>query len=418
MTNLIKHQDELEEDYRLKDLLNREDKILDYSINKLDHIQKSWIVWLIWPFWCWKTTFINQIVEKENKIDSWTKWLNFDAWKYPDRKDLRENFILDMAEKLDKKWEDLVVKGLKWQSTSIFEAILKDGWNYIDKFIPNIRKYLFNREKRELHIIESLLKEIFIALHVWENWSVVPTIFIVIEDIDRSWDAWVYFLQTLNYFLKNINIWEWLKVIAIATIWNIEYRWNLDSYLKCLDYIHYFPITNFKYKPMLIHFIDEKCRNDSLEQFVDYLWENYEWFTPRTLKHILRDLSMAFDEFLNNDLTPLLQKSLTLFWVIAAKYINISENDKRKTLIDKWRQQWVIEEPAFKSFFLSIVTWESFLVQPQRWVYRLLESGVYNESVLDYCFANFWDDDDLIKIQQKPWTANVTVYVNRKLLSI
>lgn len=418
MTNLIKHQDELEEDYRLKDLLNREDKILDYSINKLDHIQKSWIVWLIWPFWCWKTTFINQIVEKENKIDSWTKWLNFDAWKYPDRKDLRENFILDMAEKLDKKWEDLVVKGLKWQSTSIFEAILKDGWNYIDKFIPNIRKYLFNREKRELHIIESLLKEIFIALHVWENWSVVPTIFIVIEDIDRSWDAWVYFLQTLNYFLKNINLWEWLKVIAIATIWNIEYRWNLDSYLKCLDYIHYFPITNFKYKPMLIHFIDEKCRNDSLEQFVDYLWENYEWFTPRTLKHILRDLSMAFDEFLNNDLTPLLQKSLTLFWVIVAKYINISENDKRKTLIDKWKQQWVIEEPAFKSFFLSIVTWESFLIQPQRWVYRLLESDIYNESVLDYCFANFWDDDDLIKIQQKPWTANVTVYVNKKLLSI
>lgn len=418
MTNLIKHQDELEEDYRLKDLLNREDKILDYSINKLDHIQKSWIVWLIWPFWCWKTTFINQIVEKENKIDSWTKWLNFDAWKYPDRKDLRENFILDMAEKLDKKWEDLVVKGLKWQSTSIFEAILKDGWNYIDKFIPNIRKYLFNREKRELHIIESLLKEIFIALHVWENWSVVPTIFIVIEDIDRSWDAWVYFLQTLNYFLKNINLWEWLQVIAIATIWNIEYRWNLDSYLKCLDYIHYFPITNFKYKPMLIHFIDEKCRNDSLEQFVDYLWENYEWFTPRTLKHILRDLWMAFDEFLNNDLTPLLQKSLTLFWVIAAKYINISENDKRKTLIDKWRQKWVIDEPAFKSFFLSIVTWESFLIQPQRWVYKLLESGVHNESVLDYCFANFWDDDDLIKIQQKPWTANVTVYVNRKLLSI
>ena len=41
MSNLIKHQNELEEDYRSKDLLNRGNKILDYSSSKLDKIQNS-----------------------------------------------------------------------------------------------------------------------------------------------------------------------------------------------------------------------------------------------------------------------------------------------------------------------------------------------------------------------------------------
>lgn len=417
MTNLIKYQDELEEDYRSKDLLNRNENIIDYSINKLDKIQKSWIIWLIWPFWCWKTTFINQIIESESKIDSWSKWLNFDAWKYPDRKDLRENFILDMAQNLDKKGEDAVVNKLKWQATSVFEAILNDWWEYIDKFIPNIRKYLFNREKRELSLIESLLKEILIALHVWENWKIIPTIYIVIEDIDRSWDAWVYFLQTLNYFLKNINLWEWLKVVAIATVWSIEYRWNLNSYLKCIDYIHYFPIQKIDYKPMLKYFLDEKCCDSSLVDFINYIWNHYEWFTPRVMKHVLRDLSLALQELeINENDHLLLDKVLTIICVLSAKYLNVSW--EKFTYLDKWKKEWIISENTFKSFFLSIVTHNKF-IQKTGWNWILLDPGVYNEKIVDYTFSDYWKDDDrLICFQSVPWYANWRVYIDKKLLFI
>ncbi len=417
MSNLIKHQNELEEDYRSKDLLNRGNKILDYSSSKLDKIQNSWIVWLIWPFWCWKTTFINQIIERENKIDSWSKWLNFDAWKYPDRKDLRENFILDMAQNLDKKWEGIVVKELKGKSTSIFGAMLSDWWEYLDKFIPNIREYLFSREKRELHVIESLLKEIFIALHMWKDWKLFPTIYIVIEDIDRSWDAWVYFLQTLNYFLKKINLWKWLKVIAIATIWNIEYRWNLDSYLKCIDYIHKFPIASYNYTPMIHYFLNDRWCNTSLEDFINYISNHYEWFTPRTLKHILRDLNIALEELWIDDNSPsLLDNISTMISVLTAKYLNVQW--EKITYLDKRKKEWRISEDGFKSYFLSIATHVLF-IQKTNWVPKLLDSWIYKETVVDYSFTDFWEEDNrLICFQKIPWYANWTVHINRKLFFI
>jgi hypothetical protein len=43
-------------------------------------------------------------------------------------------------------------------------------------------------------------------------------IFIIIEDIDRSGDHGVYFLETLNFFLKNLELPEGKRILAIATI--------------------------------------------------------------------------------------------------------------------------------------------------------------------------------------------------------
>lgn len=413
--DLIKHIEELDESYRSKDLLNREDIATDYLTKKLDNIPNSWIAWLIWPFWCWKTTFINQVIEQNTENQS-IKRLNFDAWKYPDRKDLRENFILDMAEYLNEKEKDAVIKGLKWISSSIFHAAAKDWVEYFTKFIPNIREYIFNKEKRELYVIESLLKEIFVALHMWENWKPYQSIYIVIEDIDRSGDVWVYFLQTLNYFLKNINLWEWLKVVAIATIWSHEFRWEIDSYLKCIDYIHNFPVVEYDYKPMIQHFLNEQCINDSLIDFINYVWSHFEWFTPRTLKHILRNLSSVTEELNIENIITNRQNILALIWIFTAKYTN--KLNEKITYLDEWKKEWEITESVFKSFFLSTAHNDDFITKISRNESQMLDPEIYDWKNINYKLIDFWNDNRIIVYQAIYWQTNATVFINKKIFSL
>ena len=49
-------------------------------------------------------------------------------------------------------------------------------------------------------------------------------IFIVIEDIDRSGDSGIFFLETLKHFLRNLEITVKHRVIAIVPIGDKSYR--------------------------------------------------------------------------------------------------------------------------------------------------------------------------------------------------
>lgn len=417
MEELIKNKKELEEDYREHDLLNRDEKIIDYLTRKLDNIQNSSIVWLVWPFWCGKTTFIKQVIEHD-EMDKSTKWLNFDARKYPERKDLWENFILDMAKYLWEEWERKVINEFRWKSINIFDASIKDWISCITGFIPHIRDYIFDREKRELEVVEELLKEIFIAIHVWEDWNPISTIYIVIEDIDRSWDSWVYFLQTLNFFLKKINLWKWLKVVALATIGNVEYRGSLDSYLKCIDYVHNFPVVQYNYRPMIDYFLSNECYNSSTIDFINYIWSHFEWFTPRTLKHILRDLLLIFQELEIDEYTEsLLDKSSIIIWMLTAKYTNLKWENL--TYLDNWKYNWwVIDADIFKSFFLSICIHRPLFKDDIVTESGLLNPDKFNWFDIRYCFYDFRDDDRLICITWATDDIYRTVYIDKKLFSV
>lgn len=64
-------------------------------------------------------------------------------------------------------------------------------------------------------------------------------IYIVIEDIDRSGDSGIYFLETLNHFFKN-NFKSEKKVRIIVPISDKKYEESRSAYLKCLDITHNF----------------------------------------------------------------------------------------------------------------------------------------------------------------------------------
>ncbi len=86
----------LAEDSRTNDYMDWSNEIANYKM-KLESLPFSWIVWLVWPFGCGKTTFVNQLKE------DWEWRINFEARKYPERQSLWENFILEIATQIGEK---------------------------------------------------------------------------------------------------------------------------------------------------------------------------------------------------------------------------------------------------------------------------------------------------------------------------
>lgn len=254
----IKNKKLLEENSRLENLIDLSSEIERFSI-KLDNIEFSSIVWFIGKFWSWKSNFLNQIKSKYTKN---SKWFDFDAWKYPDRKDLWEAFILEIVKQSYSEKEEIKIeKQIKWKSTkSVWIDIITDitstvsekfDFNFLDKFSEIFKKEPITK----IYEFQKILIEIF-------NKIEEDNIYIIIEDIDRSWDNWIFFLETLNYFLKNNHIGK--RIIVIVPIWEENYvKEELKlSYLKSLDYFHKYSLRDLELDSFVKEiFLDEIYNN-------------------------------------------------------------------------------------------------------------------------------------------------------------
>src|SRR5690606_1032944 len=69
-------------------------------------------------------------------------------------------------------------------------------------------------------------------------------LYVVLEDIDRSGDAGVFFLETLKQFVASLTTNK--KFIVIVPISDASYYKNLESYLKSIDYFDFFVPENIK----------------------------------------------------------------------------------------------------------------------------------------------------------------------------
>lgn len=80
----IKNKKLLEEISRIENLIDLDIEIEKF-FTKINLIEYSSLIWFIGKFWSWKSNFLNQI---KNKYDKDNKWINFDAWRYPERENL------------------------------------------------------------------------------------------------------------------------------------------------------------------------------------------------------------------------------------------------------------------------------------------------------------------------------------------
>ena len=289
----IKNKKLLEENSRLENLIDLSTEIERFS-TKIDHIEFSSIFWFIGKFWSWKSNFLNQI---KAKYTDDSKWFDFDAWKYPERWNLWESFILEIARQLDIKTFDETIKQIDWTQNDDKKTLLNIVWDIIPllSVIKNFNHFFNTSPAKRTFEIQNILTELFEKIEEKD-------IYIIVEDIDRSWDNWVYFLETLNYFIKNINLKNNKKIIVIVPIWKEKYDEEKVklSYSKCLDYNHNFSLKDVKLEKFVEDlFEDEILKNHNhkwqITSLLELIFIKYsDQIIMRSLKTILRNANQNY----------------------------------------------------------------------------------------------------------------------------
>ena len=92
--SFIKNPSVLEEKVSLEDFLGVEDQV-DTLINKIEKIQTKAIIGFAGAFGVGKSTLLEKLKSK-HKTDN-DLWIDFDAWIFPERKELWDGLIMETA---------------------------------------------------------------------------------------------------------------------------------------------------------------------------------------------------------------------------------------------------------------------------------------------------------------------------------
>ena len=268
----IKDEELIEESYQVDDLLDFSSIINDFK-ERINKIKKNSIVGLIGPYGSGKSTMLYQIykdkinINKDEISNNQTsgsehnqqkeQWFIFDAWQYPERKDLWEGFVLDIARQCDektfKKTENRI-DGNTGKSKQALANTLIDITSTVlllASLFKNLTPLFQTSPIKRVYEFQDLLLNIINQID--------KDIFIVIEDIDRSGDMGIFFLETLKHFIKNLKKDPNRKVIVIVPIGNdtfYKYHSTRDSYLKILDYQVPFNPSLLNFTNFIEHTID------------------------------------------------------------------------------------------------------------------------------------------------------------------
>jgi len=282
----IKNEDLIREDCHVDDLLDFTEQIKSFT-NRLSELSKPSIIALVGRFGSGKSTMLHQL-KKESK----DLWIEFDAWKYPDRKDLWEGFILDFATQIGKLTKIKNKIEGKSQGKHFIKAWLAQVPGVsLDKLFEIFDSSPVKRVFELQGLLQDLIQK--------QN----KDIYIIVEDIDRSGDAGVYFLETLQQFIRDLKL-ESNKFIVIIPIGDKNYKDpdKLESYLKCIDYFEFFNLENVKLETFVKEVFDdaELHKNNivitekQIIGFLEQLFKQFPNMTPRLLKLILRKANMVY----------------------------------------------------------------------------------------------------------------------------
>lgn len=336
----IKNEELLEEKVSDTDYLDFSESIETLS-GKIGVNKKSNIIGVVGSFGVGKSTLISKV--KDIHLEKDEEWIHFDAWQFPERKELWEGLILETSRyqgKLQKILEEVAgehkndVKTLVNTLGDIPGLSVIKNLNHFVKTSPATRVFQ--------------LQDIFASLI---NDFKKDKVVFVLEDVDRSGEAGLFFLETLRQFLNCKTLTK--KVTVLVAISNESYFSSLDVYLKCLDYVEFF---NKKNETKLTDFItavietSNTTDKDILIDFFNYSFNKYEDLNMRKVKLIIRQANLDYVELERKGFQP---NPLICIAVTASKYLKVNPRD-RNSYFDSYIEQNIIFQGSLISRLIFI----------------------------------------------------------------
>ena len=295
--SFIKDVKLLEENHRVDDLLGFDEKIEEFTAQLMD-IENNSIVGFVGPYGCGKSTLLYQIhkdpkviknervaTEKLQKFQE-SKWFVFDAWKYPERKNLWEGLVLDIAlQSGEKVFKSAIntIDGNKHKDKKVITKLAGDATSFISKgvlgvdimpeFIKSALDDILSSEPlKRIYEFQELLLRIFQKID--------QDIYIVIEDADRSGDKGIFLLETLRYLIKSDNSKSGEaghKIVVIVPMGKevfeevdtTEGKKHRDTYLKILNFSIEFSNYNINFEKFIHQALNIEIINPLLENNAD-----------------------------------------------------------------------------------------------------------------------------------------------------
>ncbi len=334
----IKNRRLLDETHEVEDLLDFSSVKRDLKL-KLNRIDKSNIFALVGQYGTGKSTLLHQLAIEDTE----NKWLVFDAWKFPERSNLWEGFVLEfikntqpeLFKKYVKKIDGRKHTGWKIFFSSIFKvaSILKPGTD-----ISSVINGLFNSSPiRRVYEFFELL-EGFINEHTDEYKS----IYVVIEDIDRSGDKGVFFLETLKQFIRTSNLSK--KVTCIVPVSNVNFEGPArEAYIKTVDYKYKFNPRDIDFSKFISRTFKDVPEEKNYHQHLNILFKNLlSYANIRELKSIIRNADLSFAVLSQEDRVNYDIRLFLLFFALAYLFLPlrlIQTNNLSKLHSD---MQWLL----------------------------------------------------------------------------
>jgi len=292
----IKNLDLLEEDYRIDDLLDFSKTTANFE-KTLGRISRNAVIGLVGPFGSGKSTMLYQLSKRRES----EKWIFFDAWKYPDRKDLWEGFVLDFAATIAPDIHVTTKKKIDGHYNDDTKTLINTIGS-IPGFsvIKNLTHFVNTSPAKRVFEIQEILNELVVKIQ--------KDICIVVEDIDRSGDQGVYFLETLRNFIKTNRFAHKIIVVVPISDKMFEAAATKDAYDKCLDYFFKFNPGDINFQNFIkTVFDDELLKNPHFADEMNFLFKNGVMDNGgnlRKLKTMLRIFNAEYQKLLEDGATP------------------------------------------------------------------------------------------------------------------
>lgn len=312
--SIIRDQLYVSEDYRVNEgLIEFESDALKSNLEKVQH---SAVVAVVGDYGSGKSTALYNI----QKGDTSARWLQFDAWRYPERKGLWDGLVIEVAKQLGKdkkavrkidgnkslfgKWGGIVgeifsqfgeaLPAVEVKKIEVDSAIAGKAVGVTEK-----AQEIFGKSPvKRVYELERIFADILISIKE-------DIVCLVVEDVDRSGSDGLNFLETLNFFIKNNEqIKEsGKKIIVIAPIATKNYEESKDSYYKCVDIAFRFVPTVNSAQNFLKQILTDTALGGhdhpylvNLNMFVVGLFENSSYkMNIRKLKTIFRQTAIKYE---------------------------------------------------------------------------------------------------------------------------